>query len=227
MDNGKYTCIAENSAGKVEIIHTVEFEPKVRVTTETKRAESPPPPPTPVEATEEKPKEEEELTEAKPAEEKKTVADKKPAPRGKKGAETSGRRRGAAASGFPDPKQNLYFTAQLASRTVPIGSRVKLFCYISGPEPQVRWLKNGTPLVFGQKIRNTGKENIAAVEFMSVTMDDNAEYTCVAKNIASEITSSAKLTVFDTKIVEDSPPTFVRAIKGNMHAIIRKFCVLF
>lgn len=217
-DSGKYVCAAENRVKKEEISHMIEFEPKARIVPESHARAAPEPVveeaapiADEIAAATEEPAAEEDLAK-KPAD----GAAKKPV-KGKKGAADGGRKNKGVYAPIADPKSNLYFTAGIANRTVPVGSRFKFTGYISGPEPQVKWLKNGIPMVFGPKIRNIGKENLAVVEFLNVTMDDNAEYTCVAKNFASEVTSTARLTVYATSTGDSSPPTFTRAIKDSYY----------
>lgn len=50
-----------------------------------------------------------------------------------------GRRYGPVAP--PDPKLQLYFIAFLNDRTIPVGGKTKISCWVGGPEPQARWFK--------------------------------------------------------------------------------------
>lgn len=216
-DSGKYICVAKNSVKTEEYVHMVEFEAKPRTHYEPVKQEEAPEEPAAV--TEESAAEPTEAAETE--EEAKPTADggKKPAGKGKgkKTAEGggSGRRHGPGATPLPDPKQKLNFIAHMASRVVPIGTRIKMTCYVAGPEPQYKFLKNGGPCPFNQKVCNRSRENIAAIEFVSVSMDDAAEYTCIAKNATGEVSSSGTLTVYEKVKEETMAPTFTRAIKGK------------
>lgn len=214
-DSGKYICVAKNSVKTEEYTHMVEFEAKPRVHYTKEVEEEAPCEEAPVEA---------ESTDAEPADaatddSKTDTTAKKPAGKGK-GKKTgegggSGRRHGPGATPLPDPKQKLNFVAHMASRCVTVGTRLKMTCYVAGPEPQYKFLKNGGPCPFNQKVCNRSRENIAAIEFVSVTLDDAAEYTCIAKNATSEVSSSCQLTVYEKAKEDTLAPTFTRAIKGR------------
>lgn len=222
MDSGKYICRAENRAKKEEIVHVIEYETKVRVPVEFRPREAAPSVAEEiaiVEAVETKAEAPEVEAEPEAAEEeaKPPAGAKKPAEkRGKKGkAEPEGgRRRGDKP--LPDAKTKLHFAAQLPARTVAAGTKLKLSCIVIGPEPQIKWLKNGGTMAYGPKIRNQTKEGNAAIEFLSITVEDSAEYTCVAKNVSGEVTTSAKVTVYQNAKEEVTKPIFTRNIIGML-----------
>lgn len=61
--------------------------------------------------------------------------------RPKKDAPPSGGGRRYAPAPPPDPKQQLFFIAFLNDRTIAVGSKTKISCYVEGPDPQARWFK--------------------------------------------------------------------------------------
>lgn len=121
LQNGKYSCIAENRAGKIEICHIVQIQIREHRSSVSSLSSIKESPPTPV-----------------PEEGEKTPAGKgQRVP--KKDAPPSGGGRRYAPQAPPDPKQQLFFIAFLTDRTIPEGGRTKISCYVEGPDPQARW----------------------------------------------------------------------------------------
>lgn len=126
LQNGKYSCVAENRAGKAEISHIVQIqvrEHRSSVSSLSSIKESPPTP-TPSQPDE--------------SDDKKGAAGKGQRPP-KKEAPPSGGGRRYAPQPPPDPKQQLFFIAFLTDRTIPEGGKTKISCYVEGPDPQARW----------------------------------------------------------------------------------------
>lgn len=130
LQNGKYSCIAENRAGKADISHIVQIqirEQRSSIASLSSIKESPPTP-QPDDADD------------------KSAAGKAPAGKGQRGAAKkdappSGGGRRYAPQPPPDPKQQLFFIAFLSDRTIPEGGKTKISCYVEGPDPQARWFK--------------------------------------------------------------------------------------
>lgn len=138
-------------------------------------------------------------------------------PKEAKGSKKGGRR---PIETLVSVKNKLVVTAQLTNRTVGARNRVKLSCCVQGPEPQMRWLKDGNPVVYSQKIRNMSRDGLGVLEFLSPLEDDSGTYECIAKNPYSEVSTSCKLVVYDTNISIDAVPTFTRPIKGLCHLFL-------
>lgn len=118
-------CIAENRAGKAEIAHIVQIairEQRSSISSLSSIKESPP---TPV------PEEPEDKADA--------AAKGKGRPKKEEPPSGGGRRYAPAPP--PDPKQQLFFIAFLTDRTIPVGGKTKISCYVEGPDPQGRWFK--------------------------------------------------------------------------------------
>lgn len=203
-DSGKYICRAENRVKSTEISHYVEYEGKAHHIFENIHGA--------YHVEYEKLKEKEEGTHLRPKEDEQEDGSEK---KGKKPKEPTGGRKKVSALSIPDKKTNLHFAAFLTDRCVPAGSRVKLSCYVEGPEPQIRWFKNDIPVVVGPKIKNLSRDGLGALEFSAASVDDSGVYKCVAKNATGEIFSTATLTVYKVNTSADVAPLFTRAAKGK------------
>lgn len=115
-----------------------------------------------------------------------------------------------------NPKNNLYWGSVLRDRTALEGTKVKLVCSVSGPDPQMRWFKNDTPVAFGSKCLNRSRDGLGTIELVSPTVDDSGDYKCVAKNGNNEISTVCKLTIYSKTPSDDAtlPPTFVMGLRG-------------
>lgn len=115
----------------------------------------------------------------------------------------------------PDYKMNLHFTTFLTDRTIEIGNKVRLSCFVDGPDPNYRWLKNGLPLTYSPRCRNVSADSLGALELTNLTLADSGVYTCVVRNPITEIFCSCKLIVFEVLKEHEQPPYFVRALRGR------------
>lgn len=200
-DSGKYVCQAENKLKRVEIAHYVVFSGKAQHISENKHGA--------YHVDFEKLKEKEDgIVKEKHGED--ASGDSKETKGKKKGGGGGGRR----ARDGPLPISNISFAAHLTDRVVPEGSKVKLQAYIQGPDPQIKWLKNDNPVVFGAKTRNLSRDGLACIEFLNPNVDDSGEYKCIARNATGECSTMARLTIYKANISADVPPTFTRPIKG-------------
>lgn len=194
-DSGKYTITAENKLKKTEMTHIVEFQGKdYHIAHNMHRAYH-------VDHNRVK----ESITREADGEEasEKKGKDKK--------KEKEKERKGKA--GLP-PKQTMFFAANLIDRVIAEGSKVRLSCYVHGPDPQIKWTKNDIPVAYGPKVKNLSKDGMGALEFLSAKIDDSGVYKCIARNANGEVSSQATLTVYKNDKNVDVPPTFTRAVKG-------------
>lgn len=216
MDSGKYICVAENRAKKVEISHCIVVEATTAAHKKIVYDDPEPEPEPEPEIVEEIPvaaPEETPIVEAEPAKPDKTSKSSKGKPKAKEAAAAQGGRPGSKP--LPDPKTKLCFLAGLTNRTAPVGGKnVKMQAYVQGPEPQCKWFKNDAPVVFGPRIRQTNKDGLVAIEFLDPSIEDCGDYKCVARNPSGEVSTTASLTIYEISMTDSSPPTFVRAITG-------------
>lgn len=117
----------------------------------------------------------------------------------------------------PSPKMSLYFIGNMSNRYLAEGNRVKLQAVIGGPDPTMKWLKDGQQVVIGPKIRNLSRDGLAVLEFVKPTVEDSGTYTLIARNEACEISTTALLHIYKPDIDTDVAPVFVRSIKETYH----------
>ncbi|XP_058817007.1 muscle M-line assembly protein unc-89-like [Topomyia yanbarensis] len=87
------------------------------------------------------------------------------------------------------------FITELRDITVTDGGSVKLFCIVSSPKPDMKWLKNGEPLEFTKMIKNQTRDSTGIIQLTKVSEADEGVYTAVVKYKDSVIRSQAKVTV--------------------------------
>ncbi|XP_066996546.2 titin homolog isoform X2 [Anabrus simplex] len=120
-------------------------------------------------------------------------------------------------SGPRDYRKKPVFCTRLTDRTAAQGSRIKLTCSVLGsPDPVVHWLRDGLPLETSskdRKFRTTCEDGLACLEVLEAAPGDSGEYTCVARNLHGETSSTATLKVYAGFEPAPFPPTFTRAIR--------------
>uniref|UniRef100_A0A1B0CWT0 Muscle M-line assembly protein unc-89 n=1 Tax=Lutzomyia longipalpis TaxID=7200 RepID=A0A1B0CWT0_LUTLO len=121
------------------------------------------------------------------------------------------------STGIPNARLSLVFQSRLTNRIVKEGQPVKLTCFVAGPEPNLKWLKNGAGFAPSPVLKITNSDGFAVAHFLNPTVDDSGEYSVVAKNSCSTITCSCTLEVYSAKLTADFPPMFTRALKDNYH----------
>lgn len=112
-------------------------------------------------------------------------------------------------------KKKLSFASTLKDRTVFSGQTLKLSLTVIGPEPNIKWLKNGCNIVFGAHAKNFTKEGYACIEVYDINEEDSGEYSCVAKNNAGEITTTGRITVYSNQNEDAVAPIFLLPIRGR------------
>lgn len=200
-DSGKYVCRAKNTAGEAEIVHNVQFigKPKHFHLHGLRHAHT------------EIGKEKEET--AKRAMEEAMKAKE----------EYELRRTGKLPprirhedQPLVSQKDRLKFATQLRDRTSLVGNKIKFTCSVLGPNPNIRWFKDGNPLQYGPNCRNLTAESMSIVELSDITMEQTGEYKCLAKNDFSEVFTTSYLKVYDAVVEGDKEaPLFVLSIRGN------------
>lgn len=95
--------------------------------------------------------------------------------------------------------------------TIPEGHSVKLTCTASGPEMNIKWLKDGNPVERGPKLRTLANEGILTLEIPRAVASDSGEYTCLITNQNGEVSTSAIVTVYEIIKDDPIPPTFISA----------------
>lgn len=90
-----------------------------------------------------------------------------------------------------------YFTKILQDQTVPVGTKARLSCHLTGyPDPEVVWLCGEEPLVESASLEIEYEEDGRCTLVLSeVSSEDANVYTCKATNDHGEAACSAKLNV--------------------------------
>lgn len=113
-------------------------------------------------------------------------------------------------------KDRLKFATQLRDRTALIGNKVKFTVSVIGPDPNIRWLKDGNPIQYGPNLRIMSSEGMSIVEIISLASEHTGEYKCTARNNDSEAVTSCYLKVYDAKTSGNrEAPLFVLSIRGK------------
>lgn len=113
-------------------------------------------------------------------------------------------------------RNHLEFESELKNQVVKVGSKVKLLCTVSGPNPTLNWFKNEEPLEFNPpKVKNTSSGSFGSVTFLGISERDAGVYKCVASNEVCEAVSECNITVLPVQDPNWIPPTFTRNLKGT------------
>lgn len=112
-------------------------------------------------------------------------------------------------------KDRLIFVNKLHDRMVLVGSKIKFSCMIMGPDPNIRWLKDGNPVTYGPDVKNLSVEGISVLAISKLTLEHSGEYKCWARNTDSDISTSCQLTVYEAEIKDEQEgPLFILSIRG-------------
>nr|CAD7576122.1 unnamed protein product [Timema californicum] len=94
---------------------------------------------------------------------------------------------------------NKHFEAPPYSQAVEVGGSVELRCHppIGVPPPTVYWLKNNAPLETDTNLIVSSEGHLLVGQ---ARLEDTANYTCVAENVAAHrLSEAARLIVYDSK----------------------------
>lgn len=117
-------------------------------------------------------------------------------------------------------KFNLVWSGQLRDQTAIEGKMVKLLCAATGPQPIIKWTKNGRPVSWGNNMKNMTGEGLGHIVIDPITRADAGTYTCTAKNQYNEITTEAVIKVIPKSTVpktDFSKPAFTRVLGEFYH----------
>lgn len=91
------------------------------------------------------------------------------------------------------------FIQRLEDKEVVEGTRVDLEVEVTGnPKPTVSWLKDDQPLKSSNNVRIDLDNQIHTLSIVKASVDDEAEYTCIAKNYVGEDSCTSEVLVEET-----------------------------
>jgi Immunoglobulin I-set domain len=118
-------------------------------------------------------------------------------------------------------RNHLEFESDLKNVSATVGSKVKLLCTVSGPNPTLNWFKDDEPIEFNPpKIKNTSNGSFGSITFLAISLDDAGVYKCIATNGVVEVSSECTLNVIPIQDPNWIKPTFTRNIKGAYNFFI-------
>lgn len=112
-------------------------------------------------------------------------------------------------------RQKLIFESFLKNVTVSEGNVAKFICSVRGPDADVVWMKDGNPIRRNSRLVSSVNDGLVILEIPDAKSSDSGEYTCMVKNSKSEITTTARLNVYDRSNEKlNVPPSFSRSLRG-------------
>lgn len=106
------------------------------------------------------------------------------------------------------------FLTNLTDRSVASGSEVKLQCSIEGFGVTVKWMKDDNVFERSSKLRTLAVDGLYTLIIKQVEKSDEGMYTIIAKNRGGEVTSRARIQVYDDIKEKIELPTIIK-IRGN------------
>lgn len=84
--------------------------------------------------------------------------------------------------------------------TIEEGHRAKFICSVIGHVKSVDWLKDNIPLKLDtdRRYRTTHSDGLVGLEIFDVLPEDSGFYTCTIRGRRNSVTSSSKLTVYES-----------------------------
>ena len=118
-------------------------------------------------------------------------------------------------------KDNVWFSGQLSNQTAIEGTSIKLICAVSGPQPILKWLKNGKPVPWSATVRNMSGDGLGQIIFDKIQRSDAATYTCSAKNSHNEAVTEAIVKIIPKSTLPDetTKPMFTRVLGEFYHTV--------
>lgn len=111
------------------------------------------------------------------------------------------------------------FLTNLTDRSGPAGSEVKLQCSIEGFGVTVKWMKDDTVIERSSKLRTTAIDGLYTLFVKHLEKNDEGIYTIIAKNRGGEVTSCAKIQVYDDVQEKVEFPTIIKIRDYYHHAL--------
>lgn len=124
--------------------------------------------------------------------------------------------------------------------TIEEGNRAKFICSVIGQVQSVDWLKDNIPLKIASdpRYRDTRSDGLVGLEIYDVMPSDSGFYTCTIRGQRNSVTSSSKLTIYESYSRNRKPsresirpssiiPHVRESISRGKHFPVVFFCVRF
>ncbi|XP_053691616.1 muscle M-line assembly protein unc-89-like [Sabethes cyaneus] len=111
------------------------------------------------------------------------------------------------------------FLTFLTDRSGPEGSEIKLQSSIAGPETGVRWLKDDQLVERTSNLQTFAYDGLYSLILKNAQKSDSGIYTIIAKNRGGEVSSSAKVHVFENVKQNVEIPTIIKIRDYYHHAL--------
>ncbi|XP_021700009.1 muscle M-line assembly protein unc-89 isoform X3 [Aedes aegypti] len=111
------------------------------------------------------------------------------------------------------------FLTNLTDRAGPLGSDIKLQCTVEGLEMTCKWLKNDQLVERTSRLQTTAIDGLYTLVLKDVEKYDEGVYTIVAKNRGGEVSSSAKVRIYEDPRDRIEIPTIVKIRDYYHHAL--------
>lgn len=88
----------------------------------------------------------------------------------------------------------------LKNMTVEEGGRAKFICSVIGPITSVEWFKDNKvlPVHSDRRYRALNEDGLNSLEIQEVNVNDSGYYTCTLSGRRNDLTTSSKLTVYES-----------------------------
>lgn len=121
--------------------------------------------------------------------------------------------------------QTIAFESFMKNFTIEEGNRVKFLCGVIGQIVSVDWFKDNQLLCIetDRRYRYMQLDGLVGLEIFDLSISDSGFYTCTVNGPRNSITSSSKLTVYESLNGTPRKPVFARpSIRSQLSDYIAK-----
>lgn len=111
------------------------------------------------------------------------------------------------------------FLTNLTDRSGATGSEIKLQCSIEGFGVTTKWMKDDNVIERSSKIRTTAVDGLYSLFIKHLEKTDEGIYTIIAKNRGGEVSSFARVQVYDDMKEKVEIPTIIKIRDFYHHAL--------
>lgn len=135
------------------------------------------------------------------------------------------RRRYPANKSMSQHTQTIAFESFMKNITIEEGNRVKFLCGVIGQVASVDWFKDNQLLCIetDRRYRYMKSDGLVGLEIFDLAINDSGFYTCTVNGPRNSITSSSKLTVYESFKGAPQKSAYVRpSIRSQLSDYIAK-----